>query len=207
MEQATLNPIETASTNLVDVDKEIARLLKEVELNQKQIAKLRLSKPEETVQDYTFTGTSNEKVRLSELFGNKSELIVIHNMGRKCVYCTLWADSLIGLTKHIEDRAAFVLTSPDDPETQRKFAADRGWTFRTLSTQGTSFKADMGFEPKPGEVWPGFSTFRKDPDGSIKLLASAHFGPGDPYCGFWHYLDLLPPKEDWDVKYHYDTKK
>ncbi len=124
-------------------------------------------------------------------------------MGKSCSYCTLWADSFIGVTKHLEDRAAFVLTSPDAPEVQRQFARDRGWNFRMLSTKGTTFKHDMGFEPEPGKYWPGVSVFRKDASGKIFHVSKANFGPGDSYLGFWHFLDLLPSEREWHPKFNY----
>jgi predicted dithiol-disulfide oxidoreductase (DUF899 family) len=99
-----------------------------------------------------------------------------------------------------------VVTSPNDPETQRRFAMDRGWNFRMYSTKGTSFKKDMGFEPKPGEFWPGVSVFRKDDNGDIFHVSKAIFGPGDPYCGLWHLLDLLPEEKEWNPDYFYSKK-
>jgi predicted dithiol-disulfide oxidoreductase (DUF899 family) len=42
------------------------------------------AEPEE-VPDYVFTNTAGS-VRLSELFGDKAELIVIHNMGTSCPF-------------------------------------------------------------------------------------------------------------------------
>ena len=48
------------------------------------------------VQDYEFTNTEG-KVRLSELFGQHEDLILIHNMGVSCSYCTLWADGYNGI--------------------------------------------------------------------------------------------------------------
>lgn len=61
----------------------------------KQIAALRdkmrearaAAEPEE-VRDYVFTNFDGS-VHLSELFGDKPNLIVIHNMGSSCPYCTL----------------------------------------------------------------------------------------------------------------------
>src|SRR5215468_7138428 len=46
----------------------------------------------EAVKDYTFRRAGGVSVRLSELFGDKADLFVIHNMGQSCPYCTLWAD-------------------------------------------------------------------------------------------------------------------
>ena len=39
--------------------------------------------------------------------------------------------------------------------------------------------------------WPGFSTFRKNEDGTIERVASDFFGPGDTYLGLWHMFSLL----------------
>jgi predicted dithiol-disulfide oxidoreductase (DUF899 family) len=182
---------------------EIEALENEITELQKKLAKLRLAQPAEKVGDYELTEWPNKSVRLSELFGTKDELILVHNMGKQCSYCTLWADSFIGITKHLEDRAAFVVTSPNDPETQRQFARDRGWNFRMLSTQGTTFKHDMGFEPEPGKPWPGVSIFRRDANGDIYHVNKAGFGPGDAYCSLWHFLDLLPSEKEWHPKFQY----
>lgn len=199
----TLELTNSQSLTAENVDLQLAEITEQITRLQKQAADLRRQKTAQPVSDYIFTGWNDEPVRLSELFGDKSELIVIHNMGRKCVYCTLWADGLIGFTKHLEDRAALVLTSPDDPATQRKFARDRGWNFRMVSTEGNTFKKDMGFEPNPGEYWPGVTVFRKSDSGSIEAVSSAHFGPGDLYCSLWHFLDLLPTSTEWEPKYQY----
>ncbi len=184
-------------------NEELSRLEKELVDIRQRIAEVRRGLPAETVGDYTFKGPEGISVTLTECFGDKNELILIHNMGKKCPYCTLWADGFIGFTKHLEDRAAFVVTSPDDPETQRRFALDRGWNFKLYSTQGTTFKKDMGFEPEPGSYWPGVSIFKKDESGAIYHVTKAEFGPGDDYCAIWRLFELLPSKTDWEPKYHY----
>src|SRR6266508_2496160 len=46
----------------------------------------------EPVTDYTFRRAGGGSVRLSELFGDKADLFVIHHMGQSCPYCTLLAD-------------------------------------------------------------------------------------------------------------------
>ena len=68
------------------------------------------AEPEE-VRDYEFA-TSQGLVRLSALFGDKADLIVIHNMGASCPYCTLWADGYNGIYHHLSSRAAFIVSSP-----------------------------------------------------------------------------------------------
>src|SRR5215831_3379847 len=55
----------------------------------------------EPVKDYTFRRAGGGSVRLSELFGDKTDLFVIHNMGQSCPYCTLWADGFNGAYAHL----------------------------------------------------------------------------------------------------------
>jgi len=159
----------------------------------------------EQVEDYEF-GTTDGPVRLSALFGDRDELLMIHNMGAGCVYCTLWADGFNGVADHLDDRAAFVVSSPDSPEAQRKFADGRGWGFRMVSHEGTPFAADMGYYTEEGEFpgfHPGVSAFRKDGD-RIWRVSNASLGPGDDFCSVWHLFDLFPEGPDgWGPRYEY----
>src|ERR1700758_4662405 len=124
-----------------------------------KIRELQQSAEPQAVMDYTFA-TPDGPVRLSQLFGDKASLFVIHNMGAGCPYCTLWADGFNGLLPHIENRAAFVLASPDDPEKQEKFKASRDWRFRMVCYGKSTFAADMGYRGENGHH-PGVSVFRK----------------------------------------------
>jgi predicted dithiol-disulfide oxidoreductase (DUF899 family) len=89
---------------------EIARL-------RRKMREAQASVEPEPVRDYEFA-TLEGPVRLSQLFGPKRDLFVIHNMGRSCPHCTLWADGFNGIYPHIADRAAFVIASPDPPDVQ-----------------------------------------------------------------------------------------
>lgn len=142
------------------------------------------------VDDYTFASTKGP-IRLSQLFGGKRDLIVIHNMGSGCPYCTLWADGYNGLYAHLATRAAFIVTSPDPPAGQRRFARSRGWRFPMVSHQGTTFAADMGYRSREGRWLPGLSAFRRGRDGIVRI-SDAGSSPGDDFCAAWHLFDLLP---------------
>ncbi len=167
----------------------------------KEMRELQRSVEPEEVLDYALAARDG-KVKLSELFGGKSELFVIHNMGAGCPYCTLWADGFNGVVDHLQDRAAFVVASPDSPETQEKFKASRGWRFRMVSHEDTSFAADMGYRGERGWL-PGVSVFAKK-DGKIVRVADTSFGPGDDFCSVWHFLDLLPGGGgDWRPHFRY----
>ena len=161
----------------------------------------------ERVQDYELQGPEGG-VRLSEMFGDKSDLILIHNMGSECPNCTLGADGLNGVLRHLVDRSAFVAVSPDSVEVQQSVRAKRGWDFEMYSAEGTTFIKDMGFESDEIEynsnALPGVSTFRKNKDGTIDRIARDFFGPGDLYSSVGHLFDLLADGAgDWGAKLEY----
>lgn len=171
----------------------------------KKILETRKAQEPEKVNNYEFTTKTGEKVKLADLFGDKKELFVIHNMGRKCTYCTLWADGFNGVIHHLENRAAFVLSSPDSPAVQSEFAQSRGWKFRMVSTEGTSFAKDLGYQNERG-LQPGVSVFVKSGN-DILRVSDDQFGPGDDYCHIWHLFDLLPiGAGEWTPKYQYGER-
>lgn len=159
------------------------------------------------VRDYVF-GTTRGPVKLSELFGAKRDLFVIHNMGQGCNSCTMWADGFNGLYPHIADRAAFVMASPEAPEVQAAFAASRGWVFPMVSSFGVSgeenaFAADMGFTNAAGRPMPGVSAFQRQ-DGKIVRVSAGNFNDWDEFCPVWRLLDLLPEGADgWRPRKNY----
>jgi predicted dithiol-disulfide oxidoreductase (DUF899 family) len=155
----------------------------------------------EKVSEYEFS-TTESTACLSELFGDKEYLFVIHNMGAGCRYCTLWADGFNGILPHIENRAAFVVASPDEPAAQQKFSAARGWHFRMVSYRDAAFARDMGYRSDNGWL-PGVSVFRRR-GRKIYRVSDTGFGPGDDFCAIWHFFDLLPEgANDWQPQYKY----
>jgi len=185
------------------MDTEIQQIEKEIFALKQKRTEARRRRPHEEVRNYTFLGPGGASISLEDLFGQKQDLLVVHNMGKRCSYCTLWADGFQGLLPHLEDRAAFVLVSPDDPQTQVEFAASRGWEFRVVSDQERAFTQDMGYV-QDGDVWPGVSAFRKGEDGKIYRTGTTFLGPGDDYCSVWPLFDMLAKGPDgWEPKYIY----
>jgi predicted dithiol-disulfide oxidoreductase (DUF899 family) len=167
-----------------------------------KLAAMKRKLKRELIPDYVLS-TSEGPVRLSKLFGAKKDLIVVHNMGRQCRYCTMWADGFNSLYPHLADRAAFVVVSPEPPAAQEEFAATRGWRFPIASGHGSTFIQAMGFMPAPDDPQPGVSTFQRV-QGKIYRVASAPFGPFDPFCSAWHFFALLGDGVDgWEPKYRY----
>lgn len=185
-----------------ETDRQVDELDYQLQDIKRKLAELRRQRPREEIRDYQLLDSEGRAAPLSSLFGDQSRLILVHNMGRHCPYCTMWADGFVGLLPYLNTRAAFVVTSPDDPAEQKAFARSRGWSFPMYSVAGTSLTSDLGFEdPKEG-LMPGVSVFAKETDGKIYRVGRAEFGPGDNFCPVWHFFELLPEGIDgWEANY------
>lgn len=172
------------------MSEEMARLQHDIMSRQQQLRELQCRT--EPVDEMFVFGTPDGDRTLLQLFGDQDALITIHNMGKRCAYCTAYADGLNGLLPYLESRSSVVLVSPDDPETQAEFAAERGWRFALASMSGTEsrFAKAMGFYLE-GSEWPGFSVFSRAGE-TISRVGSSFFDPGDAYCPLWPILDFLP---------------
>jgi predicted dithiol-disulfide oxidoreductase (DUF899 family) len=173
-----------------DVHGKLADYRREIAAIRERMRETLASVEPEEVANYELA-SSDGPVRLSELFGDHEDLILIHNMGVSCSYCTLWADGYNGIHQHVVTRTGFAVSSPDRPNVQRKFAESRGWKFPMVSHAGSSFAADMGYVSAQGGWMPGVSVFRREGAGIVRV-SSTSFSPGDDFCTLWHFFDLLP---------------
>lgn len=168
-----------------------------------EITKLLSEDSQMVVEDYPLMDFEGNTLKLSDCFGDHVQLVLVHNMGKHCNYCTLWAEGLKGVWRHIEsgeygNKAAFVLLNNDTPEEQKAFAAEHGWDFPMYSCKGTTLFSDLGFQTeKDGEVYyhPGVSTLLKGDSGTLRRHAKDSFGPGDQYCSVFHFFNLFPKQE------------
>ena len=187
-----------------DLEKEIIAMEDSLMAQQEKLVQLRKKLPPVEVKDYSFLDKTGKKIMLSEMFGDKNELMLVHNMGKSCAYCTLWADEYNGVIHHLENKVPFVVISPNEPAVMKEFADSRNWKFRIYSSHGNTFKKDVGFENEEKLVLPGVSVFTKDTNGKMWHVNKARFGPGDLFAGFWHYLDMLPNGAGkWNPKFSY----
>lgn len=191
-----------------DLDREIEQLERELREKEQELARMRRRRPAEFVGDFILRGPGDTAVALSTLFGDRDDLIVVHNMGSRCPYCTLWADGFSGVLPHLLDRTSLAVVSPDTPDVQQRFAVSRGWKFPMYSNADSGFAEAMGFTVEhEGRTYykPGCSTFRRQGDGAIMRIAQVQFGPGDVYCAPWHLFSLLAEGSgDWEPKFRYD---
>lgn len=169
---------------------DVATLERRIEELKRELLAARRAKGPEPVQDHAFQ-TAQGPASLASLFGERCDLLVIHNMGESCPYCTLWADGINGLLHQLETRSQVVLCSPDPPDAQAALAARRGWRFAMVSDATSEFTRAMGYWTEDDGFWPGVSAFHRSESGRIVRVAHAPFGPGDDFCPAWPLLDLL----------------
>lgn len=188
--------------SFAQTDRALAELDAQIQSLKTQRATLLKGRPAELVPDFALVRSDGSPCRLSDLFGERLELLVVHNMGRRCPYCSLWADGFIGLSRHIQSRCAFALCANDPPEVVRQTMADRGWTFpvvcNTRQPDGLGFSQSLGFGTGD-EVYPGISAFRRERvGGTMWRTGHAPFGPGDDFCAIWPAFALLGwADDDW----------
>jgi predicted dithiol-disulfide oxidoreductase (DUF899 family) len=181
----------------------------EIAAIQKEMREIQAGVEPEVVADHVFDGWDGP-VRLSDLFGDKTDLILIHNMGVGCTSCTMWADGFNGVYDHLASRAAFVVASPNPVKVQKAFAASRGWRFPMVSYGRSPFAQDMGHRDQNDEVlrpWDGWdagvSTFRRENE-RILRLSDMSLGPWDSLCVVYHLFDLVPGSDmNWEPSYSY----
>jgi predicted dithiol-disulfide oxidoreductase (DUF899 family) len=166
-----------------------------------KLNELRQNEPGDEVSNYTFA-TQDGDTSLSDLFGDRDTLLMIHNMGQGCRYCTLWGDGFNGFLPHLESAMSVVLVSKDAPELQRQFANNRGWRFRLASHGGGAYIKEQTVQEGAGNM-PGAVVYERDGD-TIRRKNSCVFGPGDLYCSAWNLLALAGLSEtQWTPQFAY----
>ncbi len=165
-------------------------------------------------EDYQFTGPDGG-ASLSELFGDKSQLILYHFMfgpdwEEGCKICSFWADQYDVINLHIGARDVSLCAISRAPwQKFQPFKERMGWKFRWLSSSSTSFNSDYAVsfpnqdtgiynyrESSVGEELPGLSVFYKDANGDIYHTYSTYARGLDPLNATYQLLDLVPKGRD-----------
>ena len=182
-------------------DADIEGLERQIATLTAELNAARRASPGREVPDYPVWTLSGE-ARLSDLFAGANRLLVIHNMGQGCRYCTLWADGINGFLPHLESAMAVALLSRDDPETQRRFANSRGWRFRLASHRGGDYIQEQSASPGHHNM-PGAVLYEKE-GGRILRKNAVVFGPGDMFCPAWNFLAMAGlAVDDWMPQFSY----
>ncbi|MBC8255850.1 MAG: DUF899 family protein [Candidatus Marinimicrobia bacterium] len=183
-----------ANNEIREIEQQIHQLME-------KLASLQQSNRGNEVKNYSFS-TLEGKTNLIELFGENDKLLLIHNMGQGCRYCTLWADGFNGFVPHLESTMSVVLVSKDAPKLQRKFANIRGWRFRLASHGGGEYIQEQSVM-KDSNNMPGAVVYERDGD-KIYRKNDCVFGPGDIYCSMWSLLGLAGmDSNNWTPQFSY----
>jgi predicted dithiol-disulfide oxidoreductase (DUF899 family) len=168
---------------------------------------------------YVFAGPDGKET-LAELFDGRSQLIVYHFMfapdwDAGCPHCSFWADNFDPVIVHMNQRDVTMVAVSRAP--YARLAAYRkrmGWTFKWLSSAGTTFNFDYGVsftdaERKRGEAFynfrkgdpgvserEGISVFYKDDEGKVFRTYSAYARGIDLQNTAYNYIDLVPKGRD-----------
>jgi len=200
----------------------VALLAKEKELTHQReaLAKERRALPWVKVEkNYTFETAEGEK-SLSDLFGDKRQLIVYHFMmgpdwEAGCPSCSYLTDHYQGAVAHLAQRdVAFVGVSRAPLPAIQAYRKRMGWTHRWVSSLNSAFNFDFqaSFEDGAREkgtaiynfkTWtfpsseaPGMSVFAKDKDGVVFHTYSRYARGLDDFITAYHYLDMTPAGRD-----------
>jgi predicted dithiol-disulfide oxidoreductase (DUF899 family) len=163
--------------------------------------------------DYVFDegvegSSESRKVKLSELFGDKSTLLLYSymfgpEMEAPCPMCTSMLDAVEGQVDHVRQRAAIAIVARSPIARVREFTRARGWKrHRVLSSSSNSYHADYFGETKDGAQMPMMNVFAKREGkvhhfwGSEMLYCSFDDGGDsrhvDQFWPLWHLLDVTP---------------
>ena len=112
-----------------ELESQIEKLESEVAEKKKQLSALRRQRPEKPIEDYVFKDPQGHDRKLSNLFGDHEELIVVQNMGKACSSCTMWADGFNGIFEYVQRKAGFVLASLMYPKCKKEFVKKETGSF------------------------------------------------------------------------------
>jgi predicted dithiol-disulfide oxidoreductase (DUF899 family) len=161
-------------------------------------------------EDYVFAeGEDARPVRLSQLFGDKSTLLLYSYMygpamERPCPSCSSMLDGLDGQVPHITQRAALAVVARSPIGRILDFTHERGWRrLRLVSSADNSYPAAYHSETAEGSQRPIMNVFVKGADGTIRhsWASELAFAPSDPgqnprhidaIWPMWAALDMTP---------------
>jgi len=184
------------------------------------LSSLRRALPWERVAaSYEFDGPDGRE-SLADLFAGRSQLIVYHFMfgpdwSAGCPHCSFWADNFNGIVTHLSQRDVTLVAISRAPYSKLAAYRERlGWTFKWLSSAGSSFNHDYQasftteelarkralynyVQQDPGSSErEGVSVFAKDESGQIFHTYSTYARGIDIVNTAYNYLDLVPKGRD-----------
>jgi predicted dithiol-disulfide oxidoreductase (DUF899 family) len=155
-------------------------------------------------EDYEFTraneGKVGEKVRMSELFGDKPTLLLYNFMfgpgwDNPCLSCTSLMDGFDRTAFQVSQDAAFCGIAKAPAEMIHDWASSRGWTqIDLVSGYGTSYQADYRCQGENDDMqWPILHVFRRQEGEIFHFWGSELQGNHvDTVWPYWNLMDFTP---------------
>jgi predicted dithiol-disulfide oxidoreductase (DUF899 family) len=194
----------TARNRLLAAETELRR---EVERVARMRRKLPLGGP--LKEDYVFDAGAGRQVRLSELFREGKDTLLIYSymfgpkMAEPCPMCTSFLDSIEGAVDHFTQRANLAVVVKSPIARVKKIAKQRGWRrLPLLSSADNSYNIDYHGENAAGGQLPMMNVFvRRNGRVYHSYATELHFIPPDKgqnqrhidmMWPLWNMLDLTP---------------
>ena len=218
-----MNPIKTVSRQEWLTSRlELLKEEKEFDRKRDQLSRKKRNLPWVRVEkEYTFETTSG-MAKLSDLFGECSQLIIYHFMygpdwNDGCTNCSFWADNFNGINIHLNHRDInLVVVSRAPLHILQAYKNRMDWDFNWVSSFNSDFNFDyqVSFTPEEmekGEMFhnfhmekfsmeeaPGISVFYKNDQGEVFHTYSTYRRGLDMFNGAYHYMDITPKGRDED---------
>jgi len=203
-----------ARKDLLAKEKELVRQRDAVSAARRELPMVKVE------NDYQFEGPAG-RVKLLDLFGPHSQLIVYHFMfdpswAEGCKTCSLLIDGVAGVIPHLAARkTAFAAVSRAPIDKIQAFERRMGWQFPWVSSAGNTFNYDFHVTldeaegsveynfsnaaalKQAGKLWttkgelPGMSVFFRDGD-EVFHTNSIYQRGLDPLMNIYNLLDLTP---------------
>lgn len=153
-------------------------------------------------EDYAFEwandGKVGKSVKFSELFGDKSTLLIYSfmfgpNWDTPCPSCTSLVDGFDRTWYQVSQNAAFVAIAKAPPDRINVWAKQRGWSkIPLVSGAKSTFQKDYKLQGETDDMQDaGMHVFRKQ-NGAIFHFWASEAGEMDMVWPYWNLMDYTP---------------
>jgi predicted dithiol-disulfide oxidoreductase (DUF899 family) len=215
-----------ARDRLLEAELELRRQTEAVAAQRRELPLGGAVETDYVFEEWDAAAGAPRQVRLSQLFGDKRDLVLYSFMIVKpeqglpftgpCPSCTSIIDSIDGALPHITQTVGFAVAAKPPVAEFRAHGERRGWrNARLLCAAPSSYSRDYGAEDSDGNQWPLATVFTQR-DGTIHHAWSSELwwvphdeGQGPRHVDFmwpvWSVFDRTPAgRGDWEPSLAYD---
>jgi len=202
-----------ARKKFLEKEKNLTRLRDQLSAERRELPWVKIEK------NYIFDGPEG-KQSLSDLFNDKSQLMIYHFMlgsewDEGCPSCSFWADNFNGIDIHLAHRdISFLAVSRANYSKIEAYKQRMGWNFKWVSSLESDFNYDLGVsftedekivneitynylkQPYFIDELAGVSVFFQNENGNVFHTYSTYSRGLDILNGAYNYIDLSPKGRD-----------